>query len=118
MLWAVTLKSSKIATERKKFHFYLQENDRGRFIRITEDVNQRYSSIIVPLEAVPEFRKHLDAIATQPTPTALEGSPHGTNGNNGNDGTRQLASRSFESGSHKAVPAAPLEKLNSEDSQQ
>jgi hypothetical protein len=110
MLWAVTLKSSRIATERKKFHFYLQENDRGRFVRVTEDVNQRYSSIIVPLEAVPEFIKHLNAIATEPTPTALEGRPHGKNGNNGSSETRQLASRSFESGSHKVVPAAPLER--------
>jgi hypothetical protein len=103
MLWAVTLRSSRIATERKKFHFYLQENDRGRFIRITEDVNGRFSSIIVPLEAIPEFRKHLDAIASA-SPSEIEASQHG---NNGGNGTKQLASRSFESGAHKATPSIP-----------
>jgi hypothetical protein len=94
MLWAVTLRSSRIATERKKFLFYLQENDRGRFVRITEDVNGRFSSIIVPLEAIAEFRKHLDAIASA-IPGGIEASQRSDNGGNG---AKPLASRSFESG--------------------
>ncbi len=87
MLWAVTLRSSRISTERKKFHFYLQENDRGRFIRITEDVNGRYSSIIVPLEAVDEFQQHLDEIMAQ--------AAHGGNGNGSKQNFPKLEGRAL-----------------------
>ena len=34
-----TIKSDKIQIERKVFVFTLKENPRGRFLRITEDVN-------------------------------------------------------------------------------
>jgi hypothetical protein len=81
MLWAITLKSSRIETRRKTFYFYLQANDYGRFIRVTEDVNGRFSSIIVPLDAVEEFRQHFDAIVAQ--------CARGAQGNGGNSHSPQ-----------------------------
>jgi len=45
---AKTIKSGKIEVERKSFFFDLKENDRGRFLRITEDVRGRRDTIIVP----------------------------------------------------------------------
>ena len=55
-----TLKTDKIQIERKTFIFTLKENPRGRFLRITEDVNGRRDNIIVPSTGLEEFRKLLD----------------------------------------------------------
>jgi hypothetical protein len=46
-------------TDRKIFFLDLKENDRGRVIKITEDVRGRRDTIMVPLEAAEEF---LDAL--------------------------------------------------------
>lgn len=53
------LHSEKIMTDRKIFFLDLKENDRGRVIKITEDVRGRRDTIMVPLEAAEEF---LDAL--------------------------------------------------------
>ena len=45
-----TLKTDKVQIERKTFVFTLKENPRGRFLRITEDVNGRRDTIIVPAQ--------------------------------------------------------------------
>lgn len=55
-----TLRSEKIQIERKVFVFTLKENPRGRFLRITEDVNGRRDTIIVPAPGLAEFKKLLD----------------------------------------------------------
>lgn len=55
-----TLKSEKIQIERKTFIFTLKENPRGRFLRITEDVNGRRDNVIVPAPGLAEFRRVLD----------------------------------------------------------
>ena len=55
-----TLKSDKIQIERKTFVFTLKENTRGRFLRITEDVNGRRDTIIVPAPGLEDFKKILD----------------------------------------------------------
>jgi hypothetical protein len=52
-----TLKSDKVQNERKTFVFTLKENPRGRFLRITEDVNGRRDTIIIPATGLEEFRK-------------------------------------------------------------
>jgi hypothetical protein len=57
-----TIKSDKIQIERKIFVFTLKENPRGRFLRITEDVNGRRDTIIIPATGLEEFRKQLDAM--------------------------------------------------------
>jgi hypothetical protein len=55
-----TLRSEKIQIERKTFVFTLKENPRGRFLRITEDVNGRRDNIIIPSTGLDEFKKILD----------------------------------------------------------
>ena len=55
-----TLKTEKIQIERKTFVFTLKENTRGRFLRITEDVNGRRDTIIIPAPGLEEFKKLLD----------------------------------------------------------
>ena len=52
-----TLKSDKIQIERKTFVFTLKENPRGRFLRITEDVNGRRDTIIIPATGLEEFKR-------------------------------------------------------------
>ena len=47
--------TEKIAFERKLFFLDLKENQRGRFLKITEDVGGRRNTIILPTEAFSEF---------------------------------------------------------------
>jgi hypothetical protein len=55
-----TLKTDKVQIERKTFIFTLKENPRGRFLRITEDVNGRRDNVIIPATGLEEFKKILD----------------------------------------------------------
>jgi hypothetical protein len=57
-----TIKSDKIQIERKTFVFTLKENPRGRFLRITEDVNGRRDTIIIPATGLEEFKKLFDGM--------------------------------------------------------
>ena len=52
-----TLKTDKIQVERKTFVFTLKENPRGRFLRITEDVNGRRDTIIIPATGLVDFKR-------------------------------------------------------------
>ncbi len=54
-----SLKSEKINVERKVFLFDLRENDRGRFLRITEDVRGRRDTIILPAPGLEDFRRSI-----------------------------------------------------------
>src|SRR4051794_2156887 len=54
-----TLKSETIQIERKTFILTLKENPRGRFLRITEEVNGRRDNVIVPSTGLEEFGKIL-----------------------------------------------------------
>jgi len=62
------LLTEQIQTDRKTFFVDLKENDRGRFLKITEDVSGHRDTIIVPMEAVPDLvsalSRILDAEAT------------------------------------------------------
>ena len=62
-----TLKTDKIQIERKTFIFTLKENPRGRFLRITEDVNGRRDNIIIPAPGLDEFKRILDAMVKAST---------------------------------------------------
>jgi hypothetical protein len=57
-----TLRSEKVVVERKQFYLDLKENDRGRFLRITEDVNGRRDTIIIPSTGLEDFARALDNI--------------------------------------------------------
>lgn len=69
-----TLFSEKIQVERKAFLFALKENMRGRFLRITEDVNGRRDTIIIPATGLHDFKKVLEDICatSDGTPPQLQ----------------------------------------------
>src|SRR5512133_2593503 len=73
-----TLKTDKVQIERKTFVFTLKENPRGRFLRITEDVNGRRDTIIIPATGLDEFKRLLEDMVKASnespikTPAALE----------------------------------------------
>jgi len=50
-----TLATEKIEVEYKIFFLDLQENHRGRFLRITEDAGGRRETVIIPIENAQEF---------------------------------------------------------------
>ncbi len=58
-----SLRTGTIQIERKTFIFTLKENPRGRFLRITEDVKGRRSSIIVPASGLEAFKQALEQMA-------------------------------------------------------
>lgn len=49
------LASEKVTVERKIFFLDLKENNRGRFLKITEDVGGRRDTIMLPAEAFQDF---------------------------------------------------------------
>ena len=49
------LASEKIQVDRKIFFLDLKENQRGRFLKITEDVGGRRDTIMLPASALQEF---------------------------------------------------------------
>jgi hypothetical protein len=55
-----TIKTDKIQIERKTFVISLKENPRGRFLRITEDVNGRRDTIILPATGLADFKRVID----------------------------------------------------------
>ena len=57
------LHTEKIVTDRKIFFLDLKENDRGRFVKITEDVRGRRDTIMVPEEVLDDFIDALHDIA-------------------------------------------------------
>lgn len=57
-----TIASEKIDVDRKVFFLDLQENHRGRYIKITEDVGGRRDTIIVPIEAAVLFSEALQRL--------------------------------------------------------
>jgi len=50
-----TIATEKIEVEYKVFFLDLQENHRGRFLRITEDAGGRREAVIIPIENAQEF---------------------------------------------------------------
>ena len=55
-----TIRTDKIQIERKTFIIALKENPRGRFLRITEDVNGRRDTIILPATGLSDFKRVID----------------------------------------------------------
>lgn len=49
------LASEKLSIERKIFFLDLKENNRGRFLKITEDVGGRRDTIMLPAAAFTDF---------------------------------------------------------------
>lgn len=72
-----TIKSEKVQIERKTFVFTLKENPRGRFLRITEDVNGRRDAIIIPATGLVDFKKMVEDMikASDETPHKAPSTP-------------------------------------------
>jgi hypothetical protein len=49
------IEAKQLQIERKYFNVELRENDRGKFLRITEEAHGRRNTIIVPSTGVNEF---------------------------------------------------------------
>ena len=70
-----TLRTDKVQIERKTFVFTLKENPRGRFLRITEDVNGRRDAIIIPATGLEEFKKMLEEMMKTSAELPLKPTP-------------------------------------------
>jgi hypothetical protein len=67
-----TIKTDKIQIERKSFVFTLKENPRGRFLRITEDVNGRRDTIIIPATGLEDFKRLFEEMLKTSTETPVK----------------------------------------------
>ena len=56
------LYTEKVITDRKVFFVDLKENNRGRFLKITEDVRGRRDTIMLPIEHLDEFIDALNRV--------------------------------------------------------
>ena len=65
--------AQELQIERKHFYIEFRENDRGRFLRITEEAHGRRNTIIVPSTGLEEFTATLDEVlgsVPAPAPSA------------------------------------------------
>ena len=60
---ADTIRTERLEVERKTFVFQLQENARGRFLRITEEAHGRKNAIVVPAPGLTDFARLLGAVS-------------------------------------------------------
>ena len=67
-----TLKTERIQIERKGFVFALKENPRGRFLRITEEVDGRRDTIIIPAPGLQEFQRIITELVELSASTPLK----------------------------------------------
>jgi PurA ssDNA and RNA-binding protein len=56
------IEARELQIERKHFHVEFRENDRGKFLRITEEAHGRRNTIIVPSTGVGEFTAAIDQV--------------------------------------------------------
>ena len=54
--------AQELQVERKHFYIEYRENDRGRFLRITEEAHGRRNTIIVPSTGLEEFSTTLNEV--------------------------------------------------------
>lgn len=56
------IEAKEFQIERKRFHVEFRENDRGKFLRITEEAHGRRNTIIVPSTGVGDFTAAIGAV--------------------------------------------------------
>ena len=56
------IEAKQLQIERKHFYVEFRENDRGRFLRITEEAHGRRNTIIVPSTGLEEFNAAIDDV--------------------------------------------------------
>jgi len=62
------LESREIQIERKHFFIEYRENERGRFLRITEEAHGRRNTVIIPSTGLEEFESALDEVLSAAPP--------------------------------------------------
>ena len=60
-----TISSRELTIERKHFIIELRENERGRFLKITEAAHGRRNSVIIPSTGLDEFEDKLDEVVSE-----------------------------------------------------
>jgi PurA ssDNA and RNA-binding protein len=65
------IEAKELQIERKHFYVELRENDRGKFLRITEEAHGRRNSIIVPTTGVDDFTVAISEVLTNNGSTPL-----------------------------------------------
>lgn len=58
------IEARELQIERKHFHVELRENDRGKFLRITEEAHGRRNTIIIPSTGVEDFTAAIGDVLT------------------------------------------------------
>ena len=58
----VMLKELFVQVERKLFVLALKQNERGRFLRLTEEANDRFTTLIIPSTGLEDLHKALGEI--------------------------------------------------------
>lgn len=58
------IESKELQVERKHFFIEFRENERGRFLKITEEAHGRRNSVIIPSTGLAEFDQLLDQVLT------------------------------------------------------
>ena len=56
------LESRELQVERKHFFIEFRENDRGRFLRITEEAHGRRNTVIIPSTGLEDFERMLNEV--------------------------------------------------------
>lgn len=56
------LESRELQVERKHFFIEFRENDRGRFLRITEEAHGRRNTVIIPSTGLSDFERLLEEV--------------------------------------------------------
>src|SRR5881392_3522972 len=56
------IEAKEVQIERKHFYVEFRENDRGKFLRITEEAHGRRNTIIVPSTGVDDFTAAIDEV--------------------------------------------------------
>jgi hypothetical protein len=58
------IEAKELQIERKHFYVEFRENERGKFLRITEEAHGRRNSIIVPSTGVDDFTAAISEVLT------------------------------------------------------
>ena len=56
------IEAKQLQIERKLFQFEVRENERGKFLRITEEAHGRRNTIIIPSTGVNDFTAAIDDV--------------------------------------------------------
>jgi PurA ssDNA and RNA-binding protein len=59
------IEARELQIERKHFHVEFRENDRGKFLRITEEAHGRRNTIIIPSTGIDNFTGAIDDVIEQ-----------------------------------------------------